>query len=87
MLVIVLDFLRAALTAKKEKDEKDENQISMNTKSLIGCVTIFCGVLLCILPFPQIRAIGAGLIAEGTREVIMGYAEENDQKKNLKVYL
>lgn len=52
----------------------------MPTGAIIGCVEVFCGVLLCVIPNVVVQGVGGGLIASGIKDIIDAYARENEKK-------
>lgn len=71
----ILDF--DDIQCKRNKEE----ELVMPVGAAIGCVEIFCGILLCIIPSVYTQALGGGVIANGVKDIITAYAEENQKKK------
>lgn len=74
---------------KKQDEKQEEVEIDMPVMAVIGCVEIFCGVLLCILPYGATQAVGASAVLDGTNRIINAYIDEKDDKKKrfLELYL
>lgn len=55
-------------------------------KSLLGGVEIFCGALVCVLPFPGAAILGVAIIGSGVAHVLDGLVNkiEEDEKKLVK---
>ena len=62
-----------------EKSSHKED-IEMPSEAILGCVQIFCGVLLCVIPYPTVQSAGIGLIGSGVTMILLAYDEENRKK-------
>lgn len=60
----------------KRKPPLDGEYLILPVGQCIGCVEVFCGVLICVLPIPFSGAVGGTVIADGCSRILTSIMDE-----------